>query len=84
MAEDGEITPRDLGLLKNRPQAETNPFDAYLGMPLTEAKQMLSEDFERFAIERALEAEGKNVSAAARRLGIHRQSLQQKLKQWES
>jgi DNA-binding NtrC family response regulator len=39
------------------------------------------EDFERAAIERAIEQESGNVSAAARRLGIHRQNLQQKMKQ---
>jgi ActR/RegA family two-component response regulator len=35
-------------------------------------------------IQAALEKEGGNISAAARRLGIHRQNLQQKLKNLES
>jgi DNA-binding NtrC family response regulator len=49
------------------------------GLPLTEAKARLVERFERHAIHRALETSGGNISAAARQLGIHRQSLQQKM-----
>jgi transcriptional regulator with PAS, ATPase and Fis domain len=47
---------------------------------MTEAKHELVNRFERLAILRALEQEQANVSAAARRLGIHRQNLQQKMK----
>ena len=50
-------------------------------LPLTEAKAQLVESFERRAIQRALESNEGNVSAAARQLGIHRQSLQQKMSQ---
>ena len=57
---------------------------AYLDLPLTEARNQLVEDFDRIAIRRALDLEQNNISAAARRLGIHRQSLQQKLKQQEN
>lgn len=56
---------------------------AIVFMPLSEARNKLVENFERVAIERALELDQGNISAAARRLGIHRQSLQQKLKQLE-
>jgi DNA-binding NtrC family response regulator len=56
-------------------------FTALLGLPLTEAKERLGDAFERAAIAAALEATQGNVSAAARRLGIHRQSLQQKMAQ---
>jgi transcriptional regulator of acetoin/glycerol metabolism len=56
-------------------------FDQYLDLPLTEARSQLLEDFERVMIIRAVDLEAGNVSAAARRLGIHRQSLQQKMKQ---
>jgi len=49
------------------------------GLPLTEAKATLVHWFERTAIESALRDHGGNISAAARQLGIHRQSLQQKL-----
>jgi DNA-binding NtrC family response regulator len=52
-----------------------------LDLPLTEAKARLVESFERQAIHRALSANDGNVSAAARQLGIHRQSLQQKMAQ---
>lgn len=58
------------------------PFDQLRGLPLTEAKGILIEQFERSAIEAALVDNGGNVSAAARQLGLHRQSLQQKMTQW--
>ena len=54
---------------------------ALLDLPLTEAKTRLVEDFERRAISQALETSSGNISAAARALGIHRQSLQQKITQ---
>jgi len=52
-------------------------------LPLTEAKEKLVEAFERERILAALENNQGNVSAAARELGIHRQSLQQKMAQLE-
>ncbi len=51
------------------------------GLPLNEAKTRLVESFERAAIVAALEEHRGNVSAAARQLGLHRQSLQQKMTQ---
>jgi DNA-binding NtrC family response regulator len=51
------------------------------GLPLSEAKSRLVESFERSAIEAALAQHDGNVSAAARQLGMHRQSLQQKMTQ---
>jgi len=51
------------------------------GLPLNEAKARLVESFERAAIVAALEQHQGNVSAAARQLGMHRQSLQQKMAQ---
>jgi DNA-binding NtrC family response regulator len=57
------------------------PFHSLAGLPLTEAKAQLVETFERSAIEAALRAHKGNISAAARQLGIHRQSLQQKMTQ---
>jgi DNA-binding NtrC family response regulator len=56
-------------------------FAAYLGLPLTEAKNRLVDEFERATIGAALEQHRGNISAAARQLGIHRQSLQQKMAQ---
>ncbi len=80
MANDPGITRHDLGLQVSKEHAEQAPFEKYLDLPLTEAKNQLLEEFESFAIERALQLESGNITAAARRLGIHRQSLQQKLK----
>jgi len=81
MASERKITSEDLGLntfsiLVN----EEDPFKEYFEMPLTEAKQLLVERYEQQAIARAMRLENNNVSAAARRLGIHRQNLQIKLK----
>jgi DNA-binding NtrC family response regulator len=56
-------------------------FADLLDLPLTEAKKILIESFERRMIENALAREEQNVSAAARRLGMHRQNLQQKIQQ---
>jgi DNA-binding NtrC family response regulator len=81
MSDDEIISPLDLGLSEVLPNVDTATFQAYYDLPLTEAKNRLVEDFERVAIERAIEQESGNVSAAARRLGIHRQNLQQKMKQ---
>jgi len=81
MCEGQFINAVDLGLAashdKSQPQ---DPFAAYYDLPLSEGRTQILSDFETAAIRRALSAEEGNVSAAARRLGIHRQSLQQKLK----
>ncbi|MDX1928497.1 MAG: sigma-54 dependent transcriptional regulator [Pirellulaceae bacterium] len=81
MSDDAIISPQDLGLVEVLPSIDSTTFQAYFDLPLTEAKNRLVEDFERAAIDRAIEQESGNVSAAARRLGIHRQNLQQKMKQ---
>ena len=81
MSDDEIISPQDLGLVDATPAVAVESFQAYYDLPLTEAKNRLVEDFERAAIERAIEQESGNVSAASRRLGIHRQNLQQKMKQ---
>lgn len=81
MAEQGRIRPADLRLTGDEIDTEVGDFTALLDLPLTEAKTQLVEMFERQAIERALTQHAGNVSAAARKLGIHRQSLQQKMSQ---
>ena len=81
MAEQGRIRGADLRLAGNEVDVELGDFSALLELPLTEAKSQLVETFEREAIERALSHHAGNVSAAARQLGIHRQSLQQKMSQ---
>lgn len=80
MATSSRLTPADLGLVSQSNESTGLEFDAYFDLPLTEAKQLLIDRFESAAIERAMKLENNNVSAAARRLGIHRQNLQQKLK----
>lgn len=81
MAEGDTITARDLPLAGGKRVDETMHFTELAQLPLTEAKSLLVESFERFAIEKALETAHGNVSAAARQLGIHRQNLQQKISQ---
>ena len=81
LAEDERIAARDLGLVGALPSSPTSSWEPYLDLPLSEARDRVTEAFERFAIGHALEQESGNISAAARRLGIHRQSLQQKLRQ---
>jgi DNA-binding NtrC family response regulator len=50
------------------------------GLPYGEAKDRVVGAFERSYLAAALERHGGNVSAAARALGLHRQSLQKMLK----
>jgi DNA-binding NtrC family response regulator len=79
MASDGFIRGADLSLGPTSAAGDELDLVELLDLPLTEAKARLVESFERQAIQRALQANGGNVSAAARHLGIHRQSLQQKI-----
>jgi len=79
MAEGNRITTRDLGLTSDPGESASTGMEPYLELPLTEGRERLVEDYERMAIERALEKSGGNVSEAARQLGIHRQNLQQKI-----
>ncbi len=82
LSDNQRISATDLRLRTTEADENSSPgFSAYASLPLTEGRNRLVEDFERFAISSALEAESGNVSAAARRLGIHRQNLQQKMKQ---
>jgi len=79
MASSDKITPLDLGLSGIVDTSDAAPFQAYLDLPLTEGRDRVVEDFERSSIKNALTAEAGNISAAARRLGVHRQSLQRKI-----
>ncbi len=80
MSSNDELSPQDIGLAIASRTIDPTQFEAYFDLPLSEAKARLVEDFERQIIARAVELEGGNISAAARRLGVHRQSLQQKMK----
>ncbi len=83
MCQANQIQITDLPLPQQNRDALTtaSPFEHLHGLPLTEAKTLLVEQFERAAIESALTDNNSNISAAARQLGLHRQSLQQKMTQ---
>jgi DNA-binding NtrC family response regulator len=48
-------------------------------LPFAEARRRALDAFDRAFLAAALERHGGNVSAAARTLGVHRQSLQKRL-----
>jgi DNA-binding NtrC family response regulator len=79
LASGDEIHAADLPLSGRHESADASPFADVMDLPLTEAKDRLLEKLERTMIETALEKNGGNITAAARQLGIHRQSLQQKI-----
>jgi len=79
LCDGGRIEAGDLDL--GGPGEAAAGYARFLELPLTAAKAELVAEFERASIEAALARSGGNISAAARQLGIHRQSLQQKLKQ---
>ncbi len=57
------------------------PTDAAIAeLPFTEARSRALEIFERTFLSAALERHGGNISATARTLGMHRQSLQKTLR----
>lgn len=83
LATNETITAADLNLqnsISESPES-VDAFREFANLPLSEARTLLVEKFERAAIRAALDAHEGNVSAAARQLGIHRQSLQQKMAQ---
>lgn len=81
MADGPQLKPVDLGLVAPDLPEDEARFAPYIGLPLSEAKAQLVEALERTLISAALERAAGNVSEAARQLGMHRQSLQQKLAQ---
>ncbi|HUF50912.1 MAG TPA: sigma-54 dependent transcriptional regulator [Longimicrobiales bacterium] len=61
--------------------AALRPADAALAeLPYTEARERVLDAFDRAFLSAALERHGGNVSATARALGLHRQSLQKLLR----
>jgi len=81
---DGVVRPEDLpqevgGV--SAPEASALSWDPTDDFPT--AKQKIVERFERDIFTAALEKHGGNISKAARALGLHRQNLQQKLRQLE-
>ncbi len=81
MCPGDEIHAADLALTPGPGWPDVMDPELLAELPLAEAKVRLVESFERRMIEAALEKHGGNVSAAARQLGLHRQSLQQKMAQ---
>ena len=81
MTDAAAIDVSDLALSEATPGSAEEHFPELDGLPLNAAKAQLVEWFERRSISRALTANEGNVSAAARQLGLHRQSLQQKMAQ---
>jgi DNA-binding NtrC family response regulator len=81
MSDHSQIGPIDLGLAVSAISRDESPFATYVGLPLSEAKAQAMEALERTLIAAALDRTSGNVSEAARQLGMHRQSLQQKMTQ---
>ncbi|HEX8696216.1 MAG TPA: sigma-54 dependent transcriptional regulator [Longimicrobium sp.] len=82
LAEGEVIEAADLPPQVGKSAAPLRPVDAALAdLPFAEARERAVEAFERTFLEAALERHGGNVSATARALGLHRQSLQKKLRQ---
>jgi two-component system, NtrC family, response regulator HydG len=81
MAEDASIQVADLPQTVTESAAPLRPVDAALAeLPYTEARSRAIDAFERSFLAAALERNGGNVSATARVLGLHRQSLQKMLR----
>lgn len=82
LATNEEIRAADLRLPGLAAVSEMSDFSQWMDLPLTDAKDKLVASFERARIVAALEKHQGNISAAARELAIHRQSLQQKMTQF--
>ncbi|HEV2130790.1 MAG TPA: sigma-54 dependent transcriptional regulator [Longimicrobiaceae bacterium] len=81
LAEGDAIEPSDLPASIAGASAPLRPADAALAeLPYVEARTRAAEAFDRSFLAAALERHGGNVSATARALGLHRQSLQKLLR----
>ncbi|MFQ5863106.1 MAG: sigma-54-dependent transcriptional regulator [Candidatus Brocadiales bacterium] len=82
---DSVLTLEDLAGELNPPQADQTPsahmLDIDYDLPFKEAKKRAVEAFEREFITRSLEEHKGNITRAAGALGMHRQALQQKIKE---
>jgi len=82
LAEGDTIEATDLPPQLAESRGAVDPLDAALaGLPFAEARDRAMDAFERRFLAAALERHGGNVSATARALDLHRQSLQKKLRQ---
>ena len=81
LADGDAIDVPDLPARVTGGATSASPVDAALSdLPWTEARERAVEAFERSFLAAALERHGGNVSATARALGLHRQSLQKILR----
>jgi DNA-binding NtrC family response regulator len=80
LAPGDEIGPADLFGRAAAPEAPLAPSPAPAGS-FREAKERVVESFERDFLQRALRRHGGNITKAAEELGMHRQNLQQKMRE---
>jgi two-component system, NtrC family, response regulator HydG len=81
LAEGGAIESADLPASLTSASAPLRPADAAIAeLPYTEARARALASFDRAFLGASLERHGGNISAAARALGLHRQSLQKMLR----
>ena len=81
LAEGDAIDVPDLPAHVSGATSSPGPIDAALAdLPYTEARERAVEAFERSFLVAALERQAGNVSATARAIGLHRQSLQKILR----
>jgi DNA-binding NtrC family response regulator len=81
LADGDAIDTADLPASITSGSAPLRPTDAaFAGLPYAAARERALDAFERSFLAAALERHGGNVSATARTLGVHRQSLQKMLR----
>jgi DNA-binding NtrC family response regulator len=81
LAEGDEIDVADLPASVSGSTTALRPAEAVLAeLPFADARQRALEAFDRSFLSAALERHGGNISATARALGLHRQSLQKLLR----
>ncbi len=82
LAEDATITQEDLPVdLKGGQPPVSQPIMLDSSLPFKEAKRRVVESFEKEYILRSLKAHRGNITKTAEALGMHRQGLQQKLRE---
>lgn len=82
LAEDSTIVLEALPEeLRGSQPSTASALEIEYSLPFKEAKRRLVETFEREFISRSLEAHKGNVTRAAETLGMHRQGLQQKIRE---
>jgi DNA-binding NtrC family response regulator len=85
LAEGDHIDTGDLPAAITGSMVPLSPADAALAeLPYADARDRVLEAFDRAFLNAALERHGGNVSATARALGLHRQSLQKLLRRFSS